>query len=72
MLRHGHAVYALKRARAIAEFKAVSQNLMRSDLTITNGVHGVLGNDDMRPRPRALAAVSRTVSKNSLRCWRRH
>ena len=31
----------------IAEFKAVSQNLMHSDLTITNGVYGVLGNDDM-------------------------
>lgn len=47
-LRHGHAVHALKRARTVAELKAVSQNLMHSDLTITNGVYGVLGNDDVQ------------------------
>jgi site-specific recombinase XerD len=47
-LRHGHAVYALKRARTIGELKAVSQNLMHSDLTVTNGVYGVLTDSDVQ------------------------
>ena len=47
-LRHGHAVYVLKRARTIAEFKAVSQNLMHADLSITDRVYGVLSADDVQ------------------------
>jgi integrase len=47
-LRHGHAVYALKRACTIAEFKAVSQNLMHADLRITDRVYGVLSADDVQ------------------------
>ena len=47
-LRHGHAVYALKRARTIGELKAVSQNLMHADLTVTNGVYGVLTDRDVQ------------------------
>jgi integrase len=47
-LRHGHAVYALKRARTIAEFKAVSQNLMHADLKITDGVYGILSGSDLQ------------------------
>jgi integrase len=47
-LRHGHAVYALKRARTIADFKAVSQNLMHADLSITDRVYGVLSADDVQ------------------------
>jgi integrase len=47
-LRHGHAVYALKRARTIAEFKAVSQNLMHADLRITDKIYGVLTENDVQ------------------------
>ena len=48
--RHGHAVYALKQARDIADLKAVSQNLMHSNLSITDGVYGVLSEEDTRNR----------------------
>jgi site-specific recombinase XerC len=46
-LRHGHAVYAIKQARTIPELKAISQNLMHSSLTITDGVYGVLSGLDV-------------------------
>jgi len=41
-------VFALKRARTVAELKAVSQNLMHADLTVTNGVYGVLTDNDLQ------------------------
>jgi site-specific recombinase XerD len=47
-LRHGHAVYALKKAKDMATFKAISQNLMHSSAVITDQVYGKLVNDDVR------------------------
>jgi integrase len=47
-LRHGHAVYALRRARTIGELKAVSQNLMHADLAVTDGVYGAPTDDDLQ------------------------
>lgn len=46
-LRHGHVVYALKKARNMAELKAISQNVMHASVTITDQVYGVLANDDV-------------------------
>lgn len=57
-LRHGHAVYGLKRARTIAEFKAVSQNLMHANLGITDGIYGVLTPDDVRSTITNLARIT--------------
>jgi site-specific recombinase XerD len=37
-LRHGHALYGVQHARTMAELKAVSQNLMHSSITITDGI----------------------------------
>lgn len=58
-LRHGHAVYALKQARTIEQLKAISQNLMHSSLTITDGVYGVLSGQDMAD---AIAGLGRGES----------
>jgi hypothetical protein len=52
--RHGHAVHALKKAKDITDLKAVSQNLMHSNLSITDGVYGVLSKSDVRERISAL------------------
>lgn len=41
-MRHGHVVYALKQAKTMAEMKAVSQNVMHSSMTITDGIYGRL------------------------------
>ena len=46
--RHGHAVYALKMAKDVSALKAVSQNLMHENLSITDGVYGVLSETDVR------------------------
>ncbi len=46
--RHGHAVYALKQAKTPAQMKAISQNLMHSNMGITDGIYGRLVNDDVR------------------------
>lgn len=46
--RHGHAVYALKNAKDIPALKAVSQNLMHSNLSITDGVYGILSDLDVK------------------------
>jgi integrase len=45
--RHGHAVYALKHSKDIADLKAVSQNLMHSNLSTTDGVYGILSSADV-------------------------
>ena len=52
--RHGHAVYALKRAQDVSALKAVSQNLMHSNLSVTDGVYGILSESDVRGQIMAL------------------
>ena len=47
-LRHGHALYALHRARTFPEFKAISQNLMHDSLTTTDAIYGQLMYDEVR------------------------
>ena len=53
-LRHGHAVYAIKRAKGAADLKAVSQNLMHASLTTTEKIYGGLLDDDVSTRIEAL------------------
>jgi integrase len=45
--RHGFAVLALKNAKDIQALKAVSQTLMHSNLSITDGVYGILSQIDV-------------------------
>lgn len=46
-LRHGHGVYGVKKAKDIKELKAISQNLMHSNIGITDGIYGRLGEEDI-------------------------
>ncbi len=52
--RHGHAVYALKNAKDIPALKAVSQNLMHANLSVTDGVYGILSDFDVKNQISAL------------------
>ena len=52
--RHGFAVYALKNAKDIPALKAVSQNLMHSNLSITDGVYRILSEVDVRDQIKEL------------------
>jgi len=51
---HGHAVYALIMAKDVAALKAVSQNLMHENLTVTDGVYGILSDADVSRQISAL------------------
>ncbi len=48
--RHGHAVYASKIAQNPSELKAVSQNLMHSSLSVTDGIYNILSDTDLEGR----------------------
>jgi integrase len=47
-LRHGHTVYALKKAQNVAQLKAISQNIMHSSLVTTDQIYGRLIYDDVQ------------------------
>lgn len=46
-LRHSHAVYGLRHSNTVEEFKAVSQNLMHANIGITDGIYGVLPEENV-------------------------
>ena len=47
---HGHAVYGIQHSKDVGDLKAVSMNLMHSNLSITDGVYGVLSTADVGKR----------------------
>ncbi len=55
--RHGHAVFALQHARTMADYKAISQNLMHADVRITDGIYAPLLGDEVRDRIAALTTA---------------
>jgi hypothetical protein len=69
--RHGHATYALKRCKDVADLKAVSQNLMHSSLQLTDSIYSVLSTEDVgqriaglgRGQDRAKGSEDRRVSE---------
>jgi len=52
--RHGNAVYCLKLAKDVHDLKAISQNLMHANLSVTDGVYGILSDNDVTRRIGAL------------------
>jgi integrase len=48
--RHGHAVYALQGAKTMADYKAVSQNLMHADIRVTDGIYAPLLGSEVQRR----------------------
>ena len=48
--RHGHAVYVLQCARDMADYKAISQNLIHHDIRITDETYAPLLGDEVRER----------------------
>jgi integrase len=52
--RHGHAVYGLQHANTMADYKAVSMNLMHANLQVTDGIYAVLLSTEVQARIAAL------------------
>ena len=48
--RHGFAVYALKKAQDMGDFKAISQNMMHSNLSVTDGIYGIFSEQEVKNR----------------------
>lgn len=47
-LRHGHALYGMQHARTVEDLKALSMNLMHSDIRTTDQVYGSLSAENVR------------------------
>jgi site-specific recombinase XerC len=61
--RHGHAVYALMLAKNIAELKAVSQNLMHTNISTTDGIYGMLSDAEIKDQ---LNRLGKTIPKSEV------
>lgn len=48
--RHGHAVFGLQQAQTMADYKAISMNLMHEDITVTDGIYARLLSDEVASR----------------------
>lgn len=48
--RHGHAVFSLQNAQTMADYKAVSMNLMHADISVTDGIYAPLAGEEVRER----------------------
>ena len=60
--RHGHAVYALRHARSMADYKAVSQNLMHESINTTDGIYARLLGSEIQDRIDRLMKPETTVA----------
>ena len=55
-LRHGHAVYGLQNAKSLADYKAISQNLMHENIQITDGIYADLVGNEVKSRVTGLGS----------------
>jgi integrase len=64
--RHGHAVFGLMNAKSPADYKAVSMNLMHSDIKVTDSIYAVLPNREVQQRISGLASNASLQSEDEL------
>jgi len=60
--RHGFAVYSLNKARDMGDFKAISQNMMHANLSITDGIYGMFSEEEVKNRITGLNNLSQVGS----------
>jgi len=64
--RHGHAVYGLQHAQTMADYKAVSMNLMHEDIKITDEIYAPIMSNEVQLRISRLADSKPDQVENSL------
>lgn len=64
--RHGHAVYGLQHARTMADYKAVSMNLMHEDIKITDETYAPILTNEVKDRISRLTTQSSSQSDPQL------
>ena len=65
--RHGHAVYALQHAKTMADYKAVSMNLMHEDIRVTDGIYAPLAGNEVQHRIAGLTSSAKSVRQSTLK-----
>lgn len=64
--RHGFAVYAIKHAKDMSDMKAISQNLMHANISITDGIYGGLSEMDIKKQISSLTRKTLPDDKEAL------
>jgi site-specific recombinase XerD len=59
--RHGHAVYGLLKAQTMADYKAVSMNLMHNDIKITDSIYAPILSEEVKDRIAKLTMCQNSV-----------
>ena len=59
--RHGHAVYGLLKAQTMADYKAVSMNLMHNDIKITDSIYAPILSEEVKERIAKLTSSQDTM-----------
>ena len=67
--RHGHAVYGLLHAQTMADYKAVSMNLMHDSIEITDSTYAPMLSSDVKMRIAALSPGSAPVADGELETY---
>ncbi len=62
--RHGHAVYALLQAQTMADYKAISQNLMHGSIKVTDSIYAWLNDNQVKDRITSLSTNQAQQPKN--------
>ena len=57
--RHGHAVFGLQHAKTMADYQAVSTNLMHEDIRVTDSIYARLASDEVKQRIAGLTASAK-------------
>ena len=64
--RHGHIHYGLKRSKNVADFKAVSMNVMHSSMEITDQFYSVLQDEEVKKRISSFGNFSEDISEDEI------
>ena len=64
--RHGHAVYGLLKAQTMADYKAVSMNLMHHDIKITDSIYAPILSEEVKYRIAGLTASPPSMPETEL------
>jgi integrase len=65
--RHGFAVFSLKHADNMGQLKAISQNLMHANISITDGIYGGLSDSDINEQITSLTKEKLPEDTDSLK-----
>jgi integrase len=64
--RHGHAVYGLQNARTMADYKALSMNLMHQDIKITDQIYAPILSEEVSRRIAGLGTQHEARQEDAL------